>query len=556
LYTILLESRDGRRGWTLTRKPWWRPLPYEDEFTRLRWTTNWPGGYGQISFRLRRPLRYEYPDIGYMNRVRVFHGTQLVYDGQLWTLTQGFVGGEEYLDVIGFGHSGVLTSEPFNRIYGDTRFEQWFSDEVVTTNKPEKYSIDNNNRLMIALRRDVAYDNTFQAIWLWDMPSGFNDDIERIEYDYDVVIPGSGSFKAQLLAHSNQARTADQAILVDITATGAATGQSHNLVTPRKFLSWRFYNDSGTPNTPTDDDGVNFAKLTNVTVKTTTNAAINADEIAKDVLALYDDAQHGLDTSQDDIGAPALDLDPIWFDNGMTGDVVMDMITRMGGSSGEQWGWGIWEDKKLLMEARDLATPRYVVDAMDLVEAQTSGDLTPAFQRATPVYVNSRGRLVRGTTRDIYADVTSTDDPFNGRYRVREVDAYFTSDPNRAQSFADLWLLRNGRPVQRSRFVIQGREIADVHGKMIPLSHVRADGMLLVRNYRAHEAEAAGGSDIRDFRMIDDLSHTEYDVDTERLTLTPGYPAPTVSAQIAALKRQIGPASGWLQRQFGGKAGA
>jgi hypothetical protein len=513
-FSILIESRDAKRSWTLTQKPAWRPLPYDDEFQRLHLTTNWPGGYGRQAWRMRRPLRYEYPDIDYFNRVRVYDGPTVISDGEIWGITQGIANGVEYLDVICQGFSATLTSEPYNRIWSDNRFQSWYTDAVKTTNKPDKYIVDNNNRLFVALRRDVAYDNTFEGAWLFDEPFGV-DPVARIEYDYDVVIAGTGTFKAQILSHSNQARTADENIDVDITATGSATGQTLNLSTARRYLSFRLFNDSGTPNTPTDDDGTNYAKLTNLKVQTVSGGVINAQVIATDILSQFDDAEHGLATSTDEIGAL----------------------------------------KTLVVEERDLQTPKYVIEFEDLKEATTAGDLTASYQRAYPVYANSRGRIVRGTTRDYFGDVTSTDDKFNGRYRTRAIDAYFTSSSARAQSFADLWLARNGLPVGRSRYVMQGGRVMNVYGQQIPLSHVRADGLLMVRNFRAFQAEAGGGSDIRDRATVDDLVHTEYDVDTDTLILSPGAPTPTVAAQVALIKRQIGPSSGWLQRHLGGLPG-
>lgn len=550
--SIEIANIDATHHWSLTPKPDWLAIPDEEHFYGLRYSTSMPGGYADCSFKLRRDPRFDYPDLGFYNRVTIYTGPKVVWDGEIRSIGQNKNGDGHELEIRCLGHNTILSDAPYNRVWADSRYGMWYINEVVTTNKFEKYIVDNNNRLMIATKKDVSYDNTFQAIWLYDLP--FTADlIARVEYDYDVVIPAASNFKAQLLSHSNQGRTADQAILTNITATGSATGQSVNLGTSRQFLSWRFFVDSAVPYVETGADGTNYAKLTNITVKTTTGS-INAQIIGQDIVSKYSAAAYGLSSDNGFVSAVMLDLSPIAFDEDWTAEDVLNMVAEMGDGSTppKPVGWYIFDDKKLYLETLDYTNVKYLLDRDD-AEISVQGDIQAAYQQAFARYQNAIGRVVRTATRDVFTDVITTlSDPWSGRKRIKPLDAQFTTSSGRAQSWADLWLVRNGLPIGKTSYTVKGGYISDRYGQMIPLAEVRADGLLEVPRFKAFEAAVPSATDVRDRVSVDYLVYTEYDYDSDTLVMTPGEPSPTFQRQLAALRKRIGPDAGYLQRKLVG----
>tara|TARA_Y100000034_G_scaffold132020_1_gene194041 strand:- start:1984 stop:3582 length:1599 start_codon:yes stop_codon:yes gene_type:complete len=530
---------------------------HEHEFVGLRYSTSYPGGFDSCEFKLARSARYQYQDIFYFNRVTVYHGAnKVVWDGEIRQIKQSQRGDEEWMVIGCLGHSAILSDAHYNRIWRDTRYTRWYRPDKASgpaNSTPELFIGDNHSRLLLGARAGVSYSSTTE-IGYWQFDEPFGDEIVEVTFTYEKNF--AADWEARLVSASNQDFTADNQVEWTINAGSAATATVTQALTVdaasrRHIVFQLIYNAGAGAYAGADAD--TFLRITALTVKTDTGT-LTANLIAQDVVAKYTDSKYGLSSAVTQLENVALDLGNIWTDDDKTGEDVMNLIVEYGEASGELVGWAVWEDKELVLETQPLSSIKYVVDAAEVGEIEIDGDIQGNYQRAYSVANDEDGWVIRGTTRDFFDDL-SNDEVFGDRRRERPVDIPITTDEALEQTYVDLFLKRNALPAGRGRIRMRKGTLRNIWGAEVPLPQARADGLLQIQRFRAYEAEAAASAtDLRDREFTEFVVHTEYDADSDVLTLSPGEVRPTLAQELNVLKKQIGPDAGWTIRHLGGPA--
>jgi len=165
----------------------WRP-----PFRNLRFTKTFYGGEDLLMvFVLDRAGDLDYPDVAYGNDVILRNGLAPRFAGEirqiesdLETVTVKVLGRFVYLDDYGY--------EGMGKLWCDSRYGRWkpITDADLANHTPEKYLMDAQNRVYIAVRKDEDYGNNIDmgAYYYW-CPY---DNIERVSFDYDAKVWDAG----------------------------------------------------------------------------------------------------------------------------------------------------------------------------------------------------------------------------------------------------------------------------------------------------------------------------------------------------------------------------
>lgn len=157
-----------------------------------------------------------------------------------------------------------LSDTLYTQFWSNTLYGDW--QEVVTSvipgRHPEKYSLDNNNRLYIAPTKGLTFASGGDVgEWLYQVPDkgGY---IAQFQCTYDLFAPAGWVFKVQGY---------DSGVLTEfnsLTATGSL--QRGALYLPGGTIGTTagilvsLYNDSGAPSAISNDTGVYYLRLTDV----------------------------------------------------------------------------------------------------------------------------------------------------------------------------------------------------------------------------------------------------------------------------------------------------
>ena len=514
---------------------------HEHEYTDLRYSTAYPGGFDQCSFSLARSSKYSYQDIGYFGRVTVYWGAEkVVWDGEIRQIRHRMNKGIETMNIGCLGHSAVLSDGPYNRIFRDTRYNVWYTPNSLAgpaNAVPQAFIADNQDRLFLGAREGVTYaNNATIGYWAYDEP--FNVDlIKELTFTYKKNF--AASWEVRLVSADNKSFTTNVNVEWTITAASADDATvTVTLGTVRRHLVLQLiYNASAAAYT--DDDAETYIQISGLTVKSDANA-LTAKLVAEDIVEKYSNARYGLDSSTAEIESITLDLVAGWYTADMTGDAVLNLISEYGNASGQLVGWAIWEDKKLVLETMPLDEIAYSVDVADVQSISVDGDVQRNYQRAYAVARDADGTDIIGATRDVFDDL-GYGEVFGDRRRERAIDVPITSDATTAQLLADLYLKRNALPAGRGTITLHGGGLKNFWGNEIPLAMARADGVIQVKNYRAFEAELlATATDQRDREFTDMVVKTSYDADRDQLTISPGEVEPSLQEELNAVKKSLG----------------
>ena len=222
----------------------------------LRFTREYPGGIAvsQCSFFVARNVKEPW-DINLHNRLSVFNGLHLVWEGEITAFTPEVSQGVEGDRITAKGY--------WDTMLGGRRWRKWFSDTRLTqdvwtwretASGADKCFLDREARLRFTPKAEVWANNDAATV-VYTPPTGTT--IGRIEYDYDLQ---EAAQNWQLLVYDETNTTT----LASYTTTGSGSA-GHTLGTASSSVIIQFINNSGGNQTPTSD-GTYYGEVSNVKV--------------------------------------------------------------------------------------------------------------------------------------------------------------------------------------------------------------------------------------------------------------------------------------------------
>lgn len=486
------------------------------------------GGFGYLSFTLPRKIGYDYQDIGYAHRCRVYKGPfRCLFDGQIARITETRTTGADQIQVWCLGWVHVATADTYNHIYADTRYTEWTSSEEPSGSfQPQKFSWEASDGLLLKPRRgstedgDFVSENDYTYI-RYTFPFGEN--AVRLVANYALALPGSFPGKLQVLADDQllweSATTGDGSI--DVTATGKTTFEVRFAIT-----------DTGNI---TAVDGTVYGLLYNLGVYSVNVASLGPSDLAEDLVTYLSTASHGLSDKTlkiDDIG---INLSHMAFDTDQTPADIMTWASQFGNSSGKPVAWGVLpDDRKLFyLESQDLSSLKYVIYPNEANVLERSGDWSDSAQRVYATYSDTDGVLQR--TSDLVD--TSTIAKLGGYSIRRALSLDGVTNSVDALVLTNTWLNENGKPKTSGSYTVRSAHTPD--GRLVAADEVLPGGLVQVLEFRAIEADLA--TDLRDKVTTFMLVGVRVDFDNQTAELMPDADSSEFQRQmaiVAALQEQ------------------
>jgi hypothetical protein len=456
---------------------------------------------------------YEWP--GTPHVVVSNQATGVVWEGRLEDIA--LVPGGVSLGALGYQRA--LSDVPYTALWSKTSTADW---RPVTADDradalPAQYEMDNNNRLYVTLKKGEMYSSAAPKYGelTYSAPHLGARNILSFEADYAVLLPAGFRLRMNSCAFDFSSITAE----ATVTATGSLqTGTWSLTTTANQRLFMSVVNASGSPVTVTAETGDWYAKLTDIRIKTATDATILASTIAGR-MAAYVNGINALHLSSDTglIEATATDLqDEIYED--LYPAAILDRLALLHTAE-----WGVWEGRLLHFRPRGSRGRHWYVDVSRVPELQRS--LENVRNSAYAVYRSADGKTLRRAAAD---DTDSQE-----RYEVvrRGYVNVQTTSGTEADTHRDTWLADRANLAVRARIVFD--RLYDAAGADMPLYAMRAGDTVTMRNLPPTLSTAVDR--IRTFTV----GETSYDAAEDRLDIAPSDPVPTLVTLVARREARV-----------------
>lgn len=469
-------------------------------------------GCESLTFNFRLPYMEAR---SFSERKAVYHAKVFLAGDEIWS---GRVDQMALVDgglkITALGHFTSLGDMPYIAAWSDIGLEGWqeLSDTVLSTNSGnDVYEIKLNEQIYIAPRIGEAINSAYHCRVGWHIPHLSARNILSVTFTYEFLAP-SATWKFELLAttsapHFATAWTAGSVTSFSLSGSGVlqsgSTTVSPGLNVQGLYFDF-YYNSIGTTTLAGTTGASCYAKITGIRVKTTSSSSVTAQEVAQHIVASIS----GLNTNEMSsstalIGNPNVDIRQLVADDADMRE-VLDFMARLGDGSGNLWSALVWADKRLILEQRGSTGRTYYTDVEEVEITKAIND--GLFNSAYTAYQTAGGDVVRTST--------NTNSPSVNDYGLTRRKALKSESDNatEANNARDVFLARHQVAVPKAKIEI--KRLYDKNGRLVPLCLVRAYDTIVVRNLLA-------SSQIVDKLRIFTLAGTSYDVDNDRLTITP-----------------------------------
>lgn len=419
-----------------------------------------------------------------------------------------------------FGYQRALSDVPYTAVWSVSRYDDFKPSTIDFDSNalPERYAIDNNNRLFIAPQKNASLGSTTTLKhgglhWITTDNAGR----EVISCSFNYAFNAASPWSAYLSTYQYPTLTFVQN---NWSLSGSAGSQAGSAAvtfssSPADVVQFRMAYGAADA-AYTGETGAYYLKITGLRIQTTTSSSVYADEIAKHIVSTVSGVNSGqLSTSTVLINSPAVDLsNESYFDAN-----AADILTRLAGlgdTSGSVWEWGVYDGQMLHFRQRGSAGRAWYVDAAALEVERTIDTLANSVYA---IYQDGDGRTRRSST--------SADTPSATKYGLTRRRAVSTDATNSTQAgYIRDTALNDGKDPS-PRIGITFRELYDAAGGRWPLWYARSGDTITVRNLPPTISTAIDR--IRTFR----LSETNYSADDDALTVTPETPLPALDVLVA-----------------------
>lgn len=409
-----------------------------------------------------------------------------------------------------YGYWQAMRDVPYTALWSDSSVKDWdrVTDAMVSSRKPEKHVMDNNNRLFIGLRKNEIYANVSDAgAWYFELPDGGQQNDIYFTCDYAFNAPTNFNFR---ISSYNSGFTS---IVTENNVASAGTLLSGSLsltiTSGKTILEAYIYNNTGGNYTNTSETGAYYLKLTNIRIKTA-----SGDVLASDIASALVTYTNGINSSQLQTGTALIeatteDLFDEVYEDEYPADILDDLALRHG------YEVGVWEDRTLFFRAKGSAGRTWYIDAKSI---ELEPDLGGVYNSTYATYRDENGFTLRTETAD--------NDNSIERYGItrRDVISARTTSATQAEAERDAHLTDLSNYAIRA--IITFDRLTDESGGIHDVTELRAWDTLTVRNLPPTLGSVV--DEIRTFK----LGGTTFNEDGS-ISVEPETPIPTLVTLIA-----------------------
>lgn len=186
------------------------------------------------------------------------------------------------VDITAFGRWSFLKSTLVSEIWSHTIPQEWaVLAPIHTSYSNERYSVDNDGRLYIGLKKNEEYHDTVRGNWYFEKPYGSSGFIETFSFSYDVTLPSGYTAEVRSAFHDNSS----QVVEWQVNGNGSQQTGSANLtsLTNGSRLIFLIYKTGTTPTAYTSDTDEFYAYIDALRIKGTSSATVDSSEIVESV---------------------------------------------------------------------------------------------------------------------------------------------------------------------------------------------------------------------------------------------------------------------------------
>lgn len=455
-------------------------------------------GFGSLSTQVPLPMLdiFEFYNLRGAPHLLVSDGSEVAYEGRVEDLAVQ----NNALRLTAFGYWRAMRDVRYTALWSSKKTDLWavLTADDVAAALPDRFELGNQEMLYFAPRKNENFSSSTAFGMLgFTIPDESERQIVTMSFSYELV--ASSSWRATVTRRSSTWGSLSTEWTLDGNGSTQSGTGSLSFSACDNLAVTLFFNASAADYT--GETGATYLKLTNVRVKTTTSAAVYADEIAAALVAFVNGVNSGMigdDTML--IESPAVDLDDELYLDMWPAD-ILDGLAAIGDdqSPPKRWEVGVWEGQRLHLREKGSQASTWYIDIGQLDLERSVGSLVNS---AYATY-NS------GASRTAAADNEESQE-VDGFIR-RDVVNADTQNETLAQTYRDAFL-DDGDNIVRAQISVP--LIKDEKGGSHPIWMVRAGDKIVVRNLQPDLGDLDG---VRRFT----ISQTRYDVDNDILNLTP-----------------------------------
>lgn len=416
-----------------------------------------------------------------------------------------------------YGYQRALSDVTYTQFWSSTKYAAWEVWNGITNNRrPNLYRFSTNDEIGLYLQRGDTYQSGGLDVgsMMFRVPSSSSWYVSACSFDWEITLPTNWSFTIQ----TRDEAYGSTATVTIATGNGATqTGTTSPAITQNKILIFSIFNNTGANYTATGETGTQYARITNIRVKGTTSAAVNASEIVQSLITATAAVNPGqISTAMAQIQNPGIDLRDESYEDQYPAD-ILDYLASLGDSQTppRQWEWGVDQDQAIYFRPRGSGRQWYI----DIAEPDLEQTLDNLFNSTYAVYQDATGRATRNATS---TDATSVQQYGVTRRRAVSVQ---TTNSTQAGTHRDAALADGKDP--RPRVGIETRAIYTQSGMRVHPWVVRPGDVISIRNL-----PPIISADVDRLRTFV-LSEIKIDADSGTATLTPESPTPGLDVMVA-----------------------
>ncbi len=432
---------------------------------------------------------------------------------------------DDGVNLLGLGYQRALSDTLHTALWSVASYAPWWawSQDDRSTAWSERYEIDNNNRLFIAPQKNATLGNTggnkAGTIGLV-APAGGVRKIVACSFSYEMLAPAGWAGGLNRYTGSPAGTVSN---VWSLTATGVLQTGTQNLTFTADDVIAFYFQYPAADAVYAGETGAAYLKITNLRVKTTTSAAVYADEIAAallaEVYAVNPTQISGLTTL---IESPLVDLTDQLYEDLRPAEILNRLIV-MGDNQTppRRWEWGVYDGQHLHLRPRGSAGRAWYVDALRLDLTRT---LDALYNSVYSIYADENG-VTQRTAVSTNADSVASDGLTRTGYINSDTTSSTQAGIERDAALSDTY---NPRP----RSALEFDALYDATGARWPLWACRSGDTITLRNLPPQIS--ASVDRIRTFVV----SETRYDVMADKLEATPESPLPRLEVLLA--RKEVG----------------
>lgn len=186
------------------------------------------------------------------------------------------------VSIAAFGQWAALDDIPITGFWSSTKYEEWaeVNSNEAATYMPNRYAIDTEGRLFVALKSGEEYSNTVFGGLSWEVPHGGISDVQTFSFSYAVNLPAT--YRAQVLSCDHDLTGATSLWTLDGNGSLQSGSAALSSISANRLIFRVFYN-SGSPNTYTGETEVSYATLSAIRIKSTTESTVDTSLVVREI---------------------------------------------------------------------------------------------------------------------------------------------------------------------------------------------------------------------------------------------------------------------------------